>query len=134
MNIHEIREKIKQPRVYEPIAFIFIFTLISLASFGLGRLSMNGTPMGDGGVTILMPDGSLVQKEKLLSNISSDSTQKTTAQSVATDGSVFASKNGSTYYFVSCGSSSRIKEENKVWFQSDTAAQNAGYHLAKACE
>lgn len=133
MNIHEIREKIKQPSFYEPVAFIFIFILISLTSFGLGRLSIQGGETGDGGVTIVLADGSLVPKENLLSN-TAPSKSAQIIKSVHSAGSVFASKNGSTYYFESCGSSSRIKEENKVWFNSETAAQNAGYRLAKVCE
>jgi hypothetical protein len=133
MNIPEIREKIKRPGFYEPIAFVFIFILISLASFGLGRLSVQEQKTGDGGVTIIMPDGSIAEKQKLLPNMVTNTVVKET-KSTHGEGAVFASKNGTTYYFESCGSSSRIKEENKVWFDTENRAQEAGYHLAKACE
>lgn len=132
MNIPEIREKIKQQRLYEPIALIFIFILISLASFGLGHLSAAGTLKEGGGVTIIMPDGSIANNQDLLP-YKNESAQKSESGGTAT-GTIFASKNGSTYYFSSCGSSSRIKEENKIWFTDETAAQSAGYRLAKACE
>ncbi len=133
MNIHEIREKIKQPSFYEPVASFFIFILISLGCFGLGRLSAIGFTEGDGGVTIITADRSLVSNQKLLPNsepiLSSEITKST-----HTSENVFASKNGTTYYFESCGSGSRIKEENKVWFDTESVAQSAGYRLAKVCQ
>jgi DNA/RNA endonuclease YhcR with UshA esterase domain len=79
-----------------------------------------------------MPDGSIANNQDLLP-YKNESAQKSESGGTATD-TIFASKNGSTYYFSSCGSSSRIKEENKIWFTDETAAQSAGYRLAKACE
>ncbi len=45
---------------------------------------------------------------------------------------IYASKRGTKYYFYNCKST--IKEENKIFFQSEEAAKRAGYSLAKACE
>ncbi len=116
-----------------PILQFFIFTLISLASFGLGRISvLNEGGVGDGGVTIITPDGSLVANT--VSSVAPGPSVKEIAQSIHKATAVFASKTGTTYYFESCGASSRIKEENKVWFTTAELAQNAGYHLAKTCE
>lgn len=45
---------------------------------------------------------------------------------------VYASSKGSKYYLANCKSS--IKEENKIYFNTETDAQNAGYQLSKSCE
>lgn len=45
---------------------------------------------------------------------------------------VYASSKGSKYYLSNCKSS--IKEENKVYFDTEAEAQNAGYQLSKSCE
>jgi hypothetical protein len=47
--------------------------------------------------------------------------------------SFVASKNGSRYYPVDCKSSSRIKPENKIYFNSADDAQRAGLTLASGC-
>ena len=49
-------------------------------------------------------------------------------------GLVAASRNGTRYYYPWCGGISRIKETNKVWFDSEAAAKTAGYTLASGCE
>ncbi len=44
-----------------------------------------------------------------------------------------ASKNGTKYYLPSCSGAGRIKDENKVWFQTVEDAVAAGYTPANAC-
>lgn len=44
-----------------------------------------------------------------------------------------ASKNGSRFYPVDCKSASRIKPENKIYFNTASDAQNAGFTLASSC-
>lgn len=46
---------------------------------------------------------------------------------------IFASKNGTKYYYVWCSGSSRIKEENKVWFKDKEEAIARGYERAQNC-
>ncbi len=45
-----------------------------------------------------------------------------------------ASKTGSKYYPVDCGSVSRIKPENRVYFATETAALEKGYERTSACK
>lgn len=49
-------------------------------------------------------------------------------------GLVVASRNGTRYYYPWCGGFSRIKEANKVLFQSIETAEKAGYTIASGCE
>lgn len=44
---------------------------------------------------------------------------------------IFASKSGSKYYYSWC--KSRVKEENRVFFDSSEEAREAGYEKAKNC-
>jgi hypothetical protein len=42
-------------------------------------------------------------------------------------GAYVASANGAKYYFPSCPEVRRIKEENKIWFDSEEEAKDSGY-------
>lgn len=48
-------------------------------------------------------------------------------------GTYVASKNGTKFYLPSCGGSKRIKEENKIWFDTKDEAIAAGYGPAANC-
>ncbi len=48
-------------------------------------------------------------------------------------GAFVASKNGRKYYPVGCGSSKRIKDANKVFFNTKTDAEAQGYSIASGC-
>lgn len=45
-----------------------------------------------------------------------------------------ASKNGAKYHLPTCSGAKRIKEENKIWFNSKQEAEKAGYEPAKNCK
>lgn len=45
---------------------------------------------------------------------------------------IYASKRGTKYYYYNCKSS--IKEENKIYFNTEESAISAGYTLAKTCK
>lgn len=47
---------------------------------------------------------------------------------------VFASKTGKKYYFSGCSGLKRIKEENKISFESPELAEKAGLTLAANCK
>ena len=49
-------------------------------------------------------------------------------------GSIVASKNGTKYYFMHCSGVGRIKEENKVYFNSENDATAEKYEKASGCE
>ena len=91
--------------------FVAVMVLISLISFFLGRLSV----LDSGGreVEIHYPD--------IVEALTEDDGELV----------VFASKNGSKYYFDWC--SSQVKDSNKVYFNSEEKAQSSGYSLASGC-
>lgn len=94
-------------------------TLLTLMSFGLGRISANTHPEP---VTI---QGALERPE-----LSQESVGNSQA---ALLGSFVASKNGKKYYPLSCGGAKRIKEENKIYFATTEEAERAGYGKALNC-
>lgn len=65
----------------------------------------------------------------------------TAAAAVATEpppeqgsrGAYVASKNGSKYHLAWCSGAQRIKEENKIYFNSQEEAERAGYAPAANC-
>lgn len=48
-------------------------------------------------------------------------------------GMYVGSKSGKTYHLPWCSGAKRIKEENKIWFQSKEEAQGRGYRAAANC-
>lgn len=49
-------------------------------------------------------------------------------------GKYVASKNGAAYHFPWCAGALKIKEENKLWFQTKGDAEKAGYKPAGNCD
>ena len=135
--LYEYIEKVKS-RIIDTKSDLYIAALIFLvgmASFGLGRLS------------VLWPTKEPITIE---SQTNADYTQ-TNAENKQTGagvilresasgpresalGKYIASKNGMAYHFPWCPGAQRIKEENKVWFQSKEEAEKAGYKPAGNCE
>ena len=106
---------------------ILIF-LVGLASFGLGRLS------------VLWPKKEPIEISNSQFLISNDEKRKSAiaGESASTISSVqgkyVASKNGTAYHFPWCSGAQKIKEENKMWFQTKEEAEKSGYKPAGNCE
>lgn len=100
-----------------------IIFLIGMASFGLGRLS------------IVLPQKEPIRLEDI--GFSQEQQEKQAADipgpTALKNGTFVASKSGSVYYAIWCSGVSRIREENKVWFQTKEAAKAQGYRPAKNC-
>lgn len=116
MNIPDIALKIKNlaEDVLSEWGILILVFLLSLASFGLGRLS------------------SLESARPAVSVREAEVASAVRAMTVS--GQVVASRSGKAYYFPWCGGADRITAQNKVWFQSEAAAKKAGYAPAKNCK
>jgi len=66
----------------------------------------------------------------------SDKPLPATTAKKAVDLRVVVSKSASSklYHFTWCSGAKRIKEENKVWFNTEAEAVAAGYSLAGNCQ
>jgi len=110
------------------IFLILLVSLIAFISFGLGRLStIDSTPKNP----IHIEDS--VQYQGATSNGALQNTLKTTSKGEI-GGFLVASKSGSKYHFPWCSGAGRIKEENKIWFNTVGDARAAGYTPAANCK
>lgn len=111
------------------IALLIIFA--SLASFGLGRLSVlqeKKTPIRIEQTAAIMMSNDATDAEAIAGD------KQTEDKTLPLGGNFVGSKNGTTYHFPWCSGAARIKEENKVWFATKEAAEMAGYHPAGNCK
>ncbi len=111
------------------IFFAFVVFCIGIIGFGLGRLSFIMPKKTQ--IQLLDAPESQFQKTETVPSKQGRACESGGACAVD-EQRIIASKNGTTYYFPWCSNS--IKEENKIYFQSEDGAQSSGYRLAKNCE
>lgn len=107
---------------------IILTVLISLLSFQLGKIS------GPADEPIKIEQGSIleIQNSEIKSqNLSNPETES--GGEVRLDFRVVVSKNSNKYHFLWCPGAKQIKEENKIYFNSEEGATAAGYVLAGNC-
>jgi len=115
------------------IAIVAGFILVALIAFGAGRLSAPLVVKNP--VVIEEPESS--GAVNLLSNVSQsainsaghpvNSSTANTGQGGLVNGIFVASKGGTKYHWSWCSYAEKIKETNKIWFNSEKEAQAAGY-------
>lgn len=125
----KFKRSIEDDRVF----FSILLTLIAVASFGLGRLSAEEntilTKTYQQNAQISVKNSTKVVEEASL-NISKQ--ESSDVSGVA--GQYIASKNGAKYHLPWCSGAKRIKEENKIWFNTKIEAEDAGYSSALNCK
>jgi len=123
-----IKQKIEKIKPYEnDIILVVVFVCIALLSFGLGRLSVPNNQK------IPVTLGNMASVQMPSSNISTSDVDSSQISDVA-NGQLVGSKNSDKYHLPWCLGAQRIKEENKVWFQSKEEAEAAGYQSAGNCK
>ncbi|MEK7157545.1 MAG: hypothetical protein AAB688_00535 [Patescibacteria group bacterium] len=111
-----------------------VILLVGFAGFGLGRLSaLEGKKS-----PILIERNPLFssllnETVPIRDSVSSLGTPTTKSIQNSREKSFVASKTGTKYYFPWCGGVSKIKEENKIWFDSAIKARESGYTPAANC-
>jgi len=135
MSIREILGKIKGYLEIDRVFYALVLILLCAASFGLGRLSVEGNL-----------EGPPIQKmtPRTSTQVGSPAAAQTTTKT-ATDtpsalpvdvqktGAYVGSKKGTKYHLPWCGGAQRINEENRVWFADKESAERAGYTPAGNC-
>ena len=118
LNFVKLRQK--------DIFLVFCIVLISITSFNLGKIgALKKTPI------TIMPGQS---QADVYSAVGDKNTAENPAKPQAViDRRVVVSKNSDKYHFTWCSGAKRIKEENKIWFETEAAAQAAGYTKAGNC-
>ena len=122
-----------------------IIFLIGMSGFGLGRLSAVWPDKQP--IRIMNPAEGEARQGRQESGImnqgkgkSGDSPEITSTKDESASllntskGKYVASKSGTAYHFPWCPGALRIKEENKVWFDTKEEAEKRGYKPAGNCQ
>lgn len=132
MSIHDFLYKIKRGMTngnFMPV-YLIIIILVGFSSFGLGRLSMMDKVYTD----TIKSTSTILKEEKSISDYSTIKQKQIQSADVFKNGNYVASKNGKLYYSTSCKGANRIKEENKVWFDTASDAEKSGYSASTSCK
>ena len=112
------------------IYLAFLIFLAGFGGFGLGRLSALGIPKEP--ISITNSSGDILEATTLpATDIQNPQTTPNKAENYP--GKYIASKSGTAYHYPWCPGALKIKEENKVWFQTLEDAEKAGYKPAGNC-
>lgn len=109
---------------------VLCMVAIAFISYQLGLKAQQTTDIEP----ITVEDGAQIFTAQLASQVVPGGGATPTTQAPR-DSRVVASKSSSSkkYHYSWCSGASRIKEENKLWFDNELAAQSAGYSLADNC-
>jgi len=105
---------------------VLIIILVGFAGFGLGRLSI----IGEKSQIIIEQSSSSFEK----STISTSEPKNLAGGANSNIGGIVASKNGTKYYLPGCSGVGRILDQNKIYFNSEKEALDAGYTRAAGCK
>ena len=108
------------------IAIAVGFVLVAVIAFGAGRLSVPEIIRNP----IIIEEPNSSSTANILNNVSQSlNSAEQGIQNITQNakGMFVASKSGTKYYWPWCSWAERIKEENKVWFNSEAQAQQDGY-------
>jgi hypothetical protein len=122
MSIHEELYKVKPKRSFLPL---FAIMLISGGFLSLGLL-LGSLGQEKESVQVQFPSFVEAGKGEI-----GEKGEREPPQS--SGGAYVVSRNGTKYYPISCSGASRIKEENRVYFDTTTLAEAAGYGRASGC-
>ena len=112
-----------------------IIFFVSLASFGLGRLSILW-PKKEPIQIVTNDKGQMLKAETEHIDSSSSKTNKQLSSfgvSLSSQGKYIASKSGTAYHYPWCPGALKIKEENKIFFNIKEEAEKRGYKPAGNC-
>jgi len=108
--------------------------LIAFISYNLGRIdALEKTPIRviENNNSKLIGGGSAADIYSATKTVLDE--QKLTAVKLDTRVVVSKASSSKKYHYTWCASASKIKEENKIWFNSDKEAEASGYTLAGNC-
>lgn len=104
-----------------------LIVVIAVASFGLGRLSVDQAPQ----TTPYMPITVTQTATVVEATVTPAGDVQTTSSSKK---EYVGSKNGSKFHLLTCPGAKQISDENKVYFSSKQDAQKQGYTPASNCK
>lgn len=134
--VQSIADSLKSDKGHD-IALVSVLIMLAVGSFALGRLSVEGDFHPT--VTIRPAETKTnktteAQAAPAAVAVVKRGTESTGSAESTAGGKYVASKSGSAYHLPWCSGAQRIKEENKIYFNSKEDAEKAGYHPAGNCK
>ncbi len=124
-SIQDMLEKLKSFIMNDAYFYTVLIVVVSILSFGLGRLSMQDEQSS--------AKPQIVLTEQSASVITSDPDTSVGIPINEASASLVASKKGTKYHLLSCPGASQMNDENKIYFASEEEAMASGYTKAKNC-
>ena len=133
MSINDFTDKIKGKLGIDinTLVCLLVIVLVSLSSFGLGRLSVLDN-VDKSNLTLENDNAPLVKEEIGNSQIVNNSTGDNVT--LPKERMYVASKNGKLYYSIGCSGAKRISQKNEIWFATSSEAEKAGFALSASCK
>ena len=136
MSIATLTQKGKHMLASVPshVLYVLVVLMTALLAFSLGLFA--GKDLERGKIELQMTTFPMEEAKTTKSSVEAG-TSPSPQENVLLPkegGGYVASKSGTRYYLPWCSGVSRIKEENKVWFQTKEEAEARGLTPAKNCE
>lgn len=129
----KINHKIRKNRAfYSDLVVISIVFIVGVGGYLLGRQSVLGENRQSEEPEIKIHTESL--EARPLSALDQTDREGESVAATEDNGQVIASKNGTKYHYPWCSGATRMKEENKLYFNSIEEARAAGYEPAGNCK
>lgn len=129
------------------ILTLAVVVLVGLGSFGLGRLSKltehnpvyinyKEQPANTlkAAESLAVSEPTALTKGITPKEFIKENPTLNTGSEASSSGSFFASRIGKKYYSVGCSAGKTIKKENRIYFQTETEAINAGFEKSASCK
>jgi hypothetical protein len=122
--------EIESNSIIRKFFLISVIVLVSVLSFGLGRLSGNDQKKG---IEIRLDETYSTSTSSYIGN-KEEVTKSIPKVEAGTSSVVVGSIKGTKYHYLYCPGAKQIAEANKVTFANPAAAEMAGYTLALNCK
>ena len=129
--------KLKSLLLDDTVYMAVLLVLVGIASFGLGRMSVN-LPQNQS-ATVAQSQINIPNNPELPPI--STTTQSGPVQTIASSPPVentpqnfVASKSGTKYHALTCPGAKQIKDTNKIFFATELEAEASGYTRASNCK
>ena len=135
-SIHLLSNKIKAIKALTQKGFwvtIIVLTIISICSFIGGFLVGKGSREKTTEDPVLIYGVNTYNQSKSALSVKNKPIGKAQMSSVQSTASYFASKRGKKYYPIQCLSSSKLKAENRVYFENNEEAELKGLSPSDGC-
>jgi len=124
-SIQDMYHNIKRVLRDDVYFYTLLIIVVSILSFELGRLSMEGdlSTSSQQAVLIEQPAAADVSESNMLTKklLSAENSQ------------LVASRKGTKYHLLTCPGAKQMSEENKIYFISEDEARASGYTPAANC-